>query len=69
MTLGELQGRCPDTNTHIFVLSHPAGDSHPADGDAGVEPLHRIAAITVTTLFCPASISVMRGSMGSEKLS
>ena len=81
-TWWELQGRCPNinmhacmhthththTHTHIYALSHPVSDSYPADWDAGVETVHHKAATTVTTLFCPASISVTSGIMESEKL-
>lgn len=55
-------------HTHIYALSHPVSDSYPADWDAGVETVHHIAATTVTTLFCPASISVTSRIMESEKL-
>ena len=76
MTLGELQGRCPNTGTRIAThththdaLSHPVSVSYPADWHAGVEPVLHRAATTVTALSCPASISVMRGNTDSAKLS
>ena len=71
MTLGELQCRYPNagTHTHTYALSHPVPVTIIlATVNAGAEPAHHITATTVTTLFCPASISVKRENMDSEKL-
>ena len=75
MTLGELHCRYPNAGTHTHTHTHTYALSHPvtvtfiqATVNAGAEPAHHITATTVTTLFCPASISVKRENMDSEKL-